>query len=150
MKNRLIHKVIDIQAPREKVWEVILDERYTQQWYEEFSMGARAETTWEEGSKVLFTDISGGGLIGQVLVNHPLEMVSVEYMGVVNAGFEEYESEDAQQVKGGRETYTLSGTGNLTQLSVETDMPSELYDTMSQAWNRALRMIKELSETRSS
>lgn len=146
MKNRLIHKEIDIQAPRLKVWEVVLNEQYTQLWYEEFSLGARADTTWEEGSKVLFTDISGGGLIGQVLVNHPLEIVSVEYQGVVNAGFEEYDSEDAQQVKGGRETYILSGTGNLTQLSVDTDMPYELYDTMSQAWDRALRRIKDLAE----
>jgi hypothetical protein len=146
MRNQPIKKTIAISATREKVWEVVLHDRYTCVWYEEFSLGARPETTWEEGSKVVFTDISGGGLVGQVIINQPLEMVSVEYQGVMNAGFEEYDSDDALEVKGGRETYILTGTDGVTELTVETDMPSALFDSMSMAWERALRKIKQLSE----
>jgi uncharacterized protein YndB with AHSA1/START domain len=146
MQNQPIKKTIAISASRERVWDVVLNDRYTRIWYEEFSLGARPETTWEEGSKVVFTDVSGGGLVGQVVVNHPLEMVSVEYQGVMNAGYEEYESDYAQEVKGGHETYTLTSTGNLTELTVETDMPLALFETMSLAWERALRKIRKLSE----
>lgn len=146
MQNQPIRKTIIISAPRERVWEVVLNDYYTSIWYEEFSLGARAETTWEEGSKVVFTDVSGGGLVGQVIVNHPLEMVTVEYQGIMHAGYEEYDSEDAQEVKGGRETYTLTGIDDLTELIVETDIPPALFESMSMAWERALRKIKKLSE----
>lgn len=146
MKRKTIEKAIEIAASREKVWEILTDDRFTPRWYGEFSLGARPETTWEEGSKVLFTDLSGGGLVGEVVVNEPLRMLSVEYQGVVFGGEEDYTSEDAMNVKGSEETYLLTDEEGQTQLNVKSDIIPKYFDSMSSAWERALRKIKLLAE----
>lgn len=146
MKRKTIEKAIEIAASRDAVWEILTDDRFTPRWYGEFSLGARPETTWEEGSKVLFTDLSGGGLVGEVLVNQPNQMLSVEYQGVVFGGEEDYSSEDAMSVKGGEETYLLTDKAGQTELSVKADILPEYFDSMSSAWERALLKIKVLAE----
>ena len=148
MKKETIRKTIGIRSSRKKVWQILLDEPYMPIWYAEFSMGARADTTWQVGSKVLFTDISGGGLVGKVLVNTLHKKIIVEYQGLVVTGEEDYQSEEARAVRGGRETYTLEEKGGTVELSVETDMPGEVYDSMSVAWERALEKIRQLAENK--
>ncbi len=66
-----IKKSITINAPREKVWEVLLQDKLTRLWYAEFSEGTKAETDWKEGSKVLFTDDTGSGMVGKVVAVKP-------------------------------------------------------------------------------
>lgn len=146
MKRKTIEKAIEIAASRDAVWEILTDDRFTPRWYGEFSLGARPETTWEEGSKVLFTDLSGGGLVGEILVNEPLNMLSVEYQGIVFGGEEDYTSEGAMSVKGGEETYLLTDKEGQTELCVKVDILPEYFDSMSSAWERALEKIKLLAE----
>ncbi|GHB53944.1 SRPBCC domain-containing protein [Persicitalea jodogahamensis] len=146
MKRKTIEKAVEIAASREKVWEILTDERFTPRWYGEFSFGARPKTNWEEGSKVLFTDVSGGGLVGEVLVNEPPLMLSIEYQGVVFGGEEDYTSEEAMSVKGGKETYLLTHKEGATELSVEVEMAEDSFDSMTLAWKRAMAKIKTLAE----
>jgi len=146
IKHKTIEKVIEIAASREKVWEILIDDRFASRWYGEFSLGAKPRTTWEEGSKVLFTDLSGGGLVGEVMINQPNQMLSVEYQGVVFGGEEDYTSEDAMSVKGGEETYIITDKDGQTELSVKADVMPEYFDSMSSAWERALKNIKLLAE----
>ncbi len=146
MKRKTIEKAIQIDASRKKIWEVLTDDSFTPRWYGEFSLGARPETTWEEGSKVLFTDLSGGGLVGEVIVNQPHLMLSVEYQGLVFAGEEDYTSEDAMSVKGCEETYMITDREDQTELSVRVGTVEDSFDSMNSAWERALGKIKLLAE----
>ena len=146
MKRKTFEKAIEITASRTKVWEVLTDEAFTPRWYGTFSLGARPETTWEEGSKVLFTDLSGGGLVGEVIVNKPGQMISIEYQGVVFGGEEDYLSEDAMQVKGCEDRYLLTDQDGKTELTVQVDTTLDSFDSMSSAWKRALGKIKMLAE----
>ncbi len=146
LKKETIRKSIGIGASKEKVWQVLFDEKYLPIWYAEFSLGARAEGTWRVGSKVLFIDISGGGLVGKVVINRPCTKLSVEYLGLVVTGEEDYESEQALAVRGGHEQYRLEEKEGTVLLSVETDMPQESYDSMSIAWEKALQKIRHLAE----
>ena len=59
---------------------------------------------------------------------------------------EDYESADALATKGGREIYELSGKENVTHLSVLGDLPEELFNTMSNAWDKALNKLKTTAE----
>jgi hypothetical protein len=97
------------------------------------------------GSKAMFTDNSGSGIVGRVVENKPNEVLSLEYEGEVVAGVEEYHSEIAKGVKGSRETYRLSEKGDITSLSIECDMAEQYFDYMSAAWDKALEKIKELA-----
>ena len=146
MKKQTIKKSIDIKAPKEKVWSILLEDKFTRIWYNEFCVGAHAETDWKIGSTALFKDESESGLAGKIIVNKPNEKISVEYEGLVIAGVEDYESEGAKNVKGGRETYILLEKDGSTDLSIECDMAPVYFESMSSAWEKALRKIKLMSE----
>jgi hypothetical protein len=146
METQKIKKTIEINAPSQEVWQVLLDDNFTRIWYAEFSEGAQAETSWEAGSKVVFTDPSGGGMVGKIIVNKPRQELSIEFDGLLIDGKEDYESEDARQVKGGRENYYLTEKDGRTRLSIESDMSPEYFESMSLAWDKALEKIRELSE----
>lgn len=144
---KTLKKTINIEAPKEKVWEVLTKDAYTREWYAAFSEGAHAVTDWKINSKVIFKDPSGNGLIGKIVSNKPNELLSVEYTGSLIKNKEEYEHPDAVAVKGGHETYTLSEQGNNTRLSIASDMTEEFVDSMSAAWDEALDKLKALAET---
>src|SRR5688572_25923110 len=101
MKKTTIRKSIEVNAPKEIVWEVLLDDKFTRTWYAEFSEGSHAETDWKVGSKAIFTDNSGCGLVGTIINNQPYEFLQVQYTGYMDNGVEDYASEIAQAVKGG-------------------------------------------------
>lgn len=143
---KTIKKVIDIQASKEIVWKVLTEDHYVRQWYAAFSESARAETDWKIGSKVLFIDDSGMGLIGKVVQNKLNELLSVEYTGMVLKGKEDYEHTDAVAVKGGHETYALLQKGNDTELTISGDMSDGLYNAMSSLWDDALLKLKSVAE----
>lgn len=146
MEMRVIAKSIEIKAPKEKVWNVLINDKSTRIWYAAFGDGIRAETDWKVGSKAVFLDNKNSGLISKVVVNKPGETLSVEHQGIVMEGKEDYESEMARGVKGGLETYLLSDKNGNTQLSVESDMAEGMFESMSLSWDKALQKIKELSE----
>ena len=146
MENLLIEKSIEINASKEKVWEVLMQDAYMKKWYAAFWESARAETDWKVGSKVIFTDDSGHGMIGRIISNEPATLLVVEYDGMLKDGKEDLESEEALSVKGGREIYRLSTENGKTMLKIESDMTEEYYEMMSQKWDAALKIIKDLSE----
>jgi uncharacterized protein YndB with AHSA1/START domain len=147
METQTIRKSVYIDAPKEEVWQVLFNDKFTRIWYAEFSVGTHAETDWQVGSKAVFKDESGSGLVGQVLVNKPYEALSVEFQGVLEGGREDYDSEMAKSVKGARETYLVTETAGRTRLDIESDMAPEYFESMSAMWDKALQKVKELSET---
>jgi len=91
-----IKKSIQINATKEKVWDVLFTDHYTRIWYAAFGEGSHADTDWEVGSKAIFADGSHSGLIAEVIVNQPNEKLSVEYTGVLNDKTEDYDSDVAK------------------------------------------------------
>ncbi|MBE9460868.1 SRPBCC domain-containing protein [Dyadobacter subterraneus] len=142
----LIQKSILIKAPKEKVWDVLFTDPYIRIWYNEFSVGCYAVTDWKLGSKAVFKDDSESGLIGEIVASQPNELLSIEYTGVLQGGVEDFESEMANQMKGGRETYKISDAEGGTFLEVDLDIAPEYFEMMSSAWDNAIVKIKELSE----
>jgi uncharacterized protein YndB with AHSA1/START domain len=146
MKLETIKKSIEINASKEKVWDVLLNDKFTRIWYAAFSEGSHADTDWKVGSKALFTDNTRSGLVGKVLTNQPHEIISLEYEGLVNDGIEDYESDIAKFVKGGLETYRLSEKNGVTHVSISCDMGMDYFESMSEAWEKGLQKVKELAE----
>ena len=145
MKTKTIKKSLEISAPKENVWDVLINDKFTRAWYAVFSQGTHAETDWKVGSKATFTDDSHSGLIGKIIENKPNEILSIEYEGMVVDGLEDYDSEIARSIKGGREIYQLSGNNSSTHLSISCDMSEDYFESMSLAWDKALLKISELA-----
>jgi uncharacterized protein YndB with AHSA1/START domain len=135
-----------INAPREKVWSVLWTDESYRAWTSVFSEGSQAETDWKKGSKVLFTDGKGSGMVSRIDDLVPNEFMSFQHLGELKDGVEDTTSERVQQWAGGRENYTLNAVGDNTELIVELDLLDEFKDYFMGTFPKALAKVKELSE----
>lgn len=139
---------IDINAPKEKVWNVLWNDESYRKWTTPFAEGSYAKTdNWKEGSKVLFLGPGGGGgMVSKVTTNKKNEFMSFEHLGVVKDGIEDTESDSAKSWAGARENYRLTDNNGKTKLAVDMDSTDEFKDYFLETWPVALEKVKELSE----
>lgn len=142
---KTIQKTKQINAPKEKVWNVLLEDAYNRIWMAEFMEGSHAKTDWIVGHKVRFLDNNDNGLVGRIITKQPYEAIEMEYDGEVKNGQDDLDSDMARQMKGSRENYYLSEENGVTTLKIESDMDDNWIEMMSAAWDRALDKIEELS-----
>ncbi len=140
------HFGIVINAPREKVWDLLWDPATYPQWTAVFSPGSRAETTWQKGSKVLFVDGSNEGMVSMVADNRPPEWMSFKHLGMVKNGVEDLDSAQTKGWAGAMENYTLTPVPGGTQLAVEMDVTPEHKEFFTKTWPQALEKLKQLAE----
>src|SRR5687768_8654039 len=104
-----------INAPKEKVWNALWNPDKYREWTAIFSEGSTVKTdNWKEGSKVLFLDAKGSGMVSKVAANHPNEFMSFEHQGVVLDGKEFTDEEHTKGWAGALENYTLKGQNGNT------------------------------------
>ena len=140
---------INIEASKEKVWKTLWNDQTYREWTSAFAEGSCAETDWEKGSRVLFTDGKGSGMVSTIVENKPNEFMSIKHLGTIKNGVEDLDSEENKQWAGALENYTLLESGGKTVLHVELsglDIPKEFEDYFLQTWPKALDKLKALSE----
>lgn len=135
-----------INAPREKVWEVLWSDASYREWTAAFSPGSRAETDWKKGSKVLFLGDKDGGMVAEIADNRPNEFMSIRHLGVVKDGKEVYDDPEHKDWAGAMENYTLRTVNGQTELVVEMDLTEKYADYFTDTWPQALAKVKELAE----
>ena len=136
----------EINAPREKVWQVLWGDDTYPQWTAPFTEGSRAISDWKKGSKVLFVDGKGSGMVSRVAENIPNEYMSFEHLGEVKEGVEDTTSEKVKQWAGAHENYTLKDLGGKTELITDIDLDAEFAEMFKNIFPKALAKAKELSE----
>lgn len=137
---------IKIKAPKEKVWKTLLEDETYRAWTSVFAPGSHADTDWQEGSKALFLDGKGQGMVSRIVKNKPNEFLSIKHLGIVKDGVEDYESEEVKKWGDAYENYTLKETNGTTELTVDMDSNNEYKDYFSKTWPKALEKVKEISE----
>jgi len=137
---------IDINAPREKVWKTLFEDETYRQWTSAFSENSSAETDWKKGSKILFLDGTGQGMVSKVAESIPNEYMSIEHLGMLKDGVEDLDSDDVKAWAGAYENYTLKGDNGKTELFIESDITEEYKEMMANIWPKALNKLKELAE----
>jgi Activator of Hsp90 ATPase homolog 1-like protein len=144
MTLKPINKQITIESTPAKIWNVLLSKETYIQWAKVFMEGTTYDTenNFEKGSKVIFGDGTGNGLVAMVSINEPNHKIQFTYTGEISEGVEK----SAGSFDGATETYTLTQNGVEILLNVETSMMDEWYDSMDKAWDQAIVIIKELSE----
>jgi len=141
-----LHYSIQINAPREKVWDAMLDDATYREWTMVFMPGSYYQGDWSEGSKMLFLGPSPesgkeGGMAAIVKEHRPKEFVSLEYHAEIRDGVE------VPMVGDGFENYTFEDKEGGTEVSVDLlNLPDEYADMFNEAWPTALEKLKELSE----
>jgi hypothetical protein len=146
-----LRKSILINAPRERVWDVMLDPDTYRQWTSAFNPGSYYKGDWSKGSKILFLgphpDGSGeGGMVSRIADNRRHEFISIEHLGILRNGVEDTESAEAKKWAPAYENYTFVSKGDGTELNVEMDVEEKERPNMENLWDAALARLKEIAE----
>lgn len=150
---KTLHFSAQINAPREKVWEVMLGAKTYTEWTAVFAPEGFSGSTfvgdWNKGSRVQFisTDDKGvsGGMASQIAESKRPEFLSIQHLGLVMNGVEDITSEEAKQWVG-FENYTFNAKDGGTELVVDVDTNDIMVEEMSAAWPKALAKLKEMAE----
>ncbi len=137
---------IRINASPEKVWENLIGETTYPQWTSAFAEGSSVETDWQKGSRAVFHDGNGSGMISEIAENKPNEYLSIRHLGCINKGVEDFESEETRKWSGSLENYTLHPVDGETELIIDMDMAEEYEDYFLKTWPKALEQLKVLAE----
>lgn len=147
IEKKILVKSISINAAREQVWEVLINDYYNRIWYSEFNPGAHIKTDWQAGSKILLNDGNGYGLVGRIIQMEPPRAFKMEYTGFLENGREDLDSNDAINVSGYTEGYELEEKNGITILSITQETSAEHLELFKKMWDKALKKIKQLGET---
>ena len=140
------HYSASIRAPKEKVWEILWGKDTYPKWTAVFSEGSTAITDWQEGSKVLFVNAKGEGMMSRVAKRKEHEYLSFQHLGMVSGGEEITTGPEVEAWAGAEESYTLTEENGVTKLDVEMDVAEDMLDYFNDTWPKALDVLKELSE----
>lgn len=151
--EKLTFKTI-INASPEKVWDILWNDDSYPAWTAVFSEGSRAEIDgkpagqqgWKKGSKILFLNSKGEGMVSSIAENIPHEYLSIRHLGFIKGGVEDTESEQVKKWAGAEENYTLKTVDGKTEVMVEMDITEEYKDYFVNTWPKALDKLKELAE----
>ncbi len=139
---------VQIDAPREKVWDSLWNENTYSEWTAPFCEGSVAKTDWKEGSKVFFVDANGAGMVSTIAKKTPDSFMSFHHLGPVKNGVEDFSSQEGSACSGGYENYILESIDGRTNLRVEIDLPKGMEDYLLKTWPLALDRLKSISESR--
>ncbi|MBE0539057.1 MAG: SRPBCC domain-containing protein [Ignavibacterium sp.] len=141
---------IEINAPKEKVWDTMLEDKTYRIWTDTFSSGSHYVGAWDKGSKILFLGPNEkgimGGMVSRIKENRKHEYISIEHLGIVHDGVEDTTSDAVKPWAGSLENYTFKNLNGKTELLVDIDINDEYKDMFNDMWPKALQKLKELSE----
>ncbi|HSD64635.1 MAG TPA: SRPBCC domain-containing protein [Ignavibacteriaceae bacterium] len=146
-----LHFSVLIDAPKEKVWDKMLEEKTYREWTETFGPGSHYKGDWNKGSRMMFLapDPSGkmGGMVSRIAENRKYEYISIEHLGIIQNDIEDTSSEEAKKWAGIHENYTMKEKNGRTELLVDIEINEEEFKNMFRdMWPRALQKLKEMSE----
>ncbi|MBL7738823.1 MAG: SRPBCC domain-containing protein [Chitinophagaceae bacterium] len=137
---------ITINATPEKVWKILWDDATYRKWTAAFSESSHAKSDWKQGSKILFLDGEGRGMVSRIAESRPNEYMSFEHLGEIRDGVEDTSSERVKGWAGSHENYTLKKINDQTELIIDMDINEEFKDMFASIWPKALENVKQLSE----
>ena len=141
---------IVINAPKEKVWDTMLEDKTYRIWTEEFTPGSHYIGSWDEGSKILFlgpaNDGKLGGMVSRIKENKLHKFISIEHLGEVLDGVEDTTSDRVKIWAGALENYTFIEKDDKTELVVDMVINEEFKEMFEGMWPKALEKLKELCE----
>lgn len=137
-----------VNAPKEVVWGSLWGKETFPKWTAPFSPGSRAETNWEEGSKILFLNADNEGMVSRVEKKKENEFMDIRHLGIIDKeGNEDLDSEKVKTWKDAHEIYTLKNVDDgKTELIVDVDVDEEYEEFMDNTWPKAFEELRLLSE----
>ncbi|HZG73946.1 MAG TPA: SRPBCC domain-containing protein [Chondromyces sp.] len=130
-----------INAPKERVWNMLWSDAGYRKWTSVFCEGSYAESDWQEGSKIRFLTPTGEGMYGIIQKNVPFEQMIFEHKGEIKNGLEK-----SKEWAGVKERYHLIEKDGVTELNIVMDATEEFREYFSTTFPKALEVVKQISE----
>lgn len=137
---------IIIDATPEKVWDVILGKDTYNLWTAPFAEGSSVKTDWKKGSKALFLDGKGHGMVSEIVENIPGKFLSIKHLGEIRNGMEDPTAYQTSDWGDALENYTLKEIDGKTEWTIDLDVLADYVGYMKETWPSALAIVKELAE----
>jgi uncharacterized protein YndB with AHSA1/START domain len=146
-----LHFSMQINAPKQKVWETMLNKDSYVVWTQVFNpSGSTYEGSWDQGSSIRFIgpeeDGKPSGMLSKIKENRKYEFLSIQHIGELNKGVEKMYEPGAEAY----ENYTFNekdgGTEVLVDMTSAQDFPKEYEEMFQTMWPQALQKLKELAE----
>lgn len=134
-----------IEAPRERVWDVLTGARTYAVWSAPFQPGGRFEGTWAEGQRVHFLGPDDGGMVAELVVCRPHERITIRHLGFVVGGVEDTTSDAVRSWAPADETLILEPIAGGTRLIVRHEVAVEQVPMLRAMWRRALDQVEALA-----
>jgi len=132
---------ININAPKEKVWDTLWNDSTYRQWTSVFANDSHAVSDWNEGSNIKFIDGKGDGMYSIIETKIPNQQMSFKHLGEIKDGIE-----TPVEWAGAMESYFLKELNGVTELNMEMDMNEEFEKYFLEIFPKALDLIKQISE----
>lgn len=137
---------VSIRAPRETVWDRMIDDEGYRFWTSAFTAGSHFKGSWEAGAKIRFLDPNGGGMTAVIAESRKPEFISIKHLGYVKDGVDDTESEEVRSWAPAFENYSFRSTAEGTEVSVVMDCTKDFVEFMEKTWPKALEKLKALCE----
>lgn len=136
----------EINAPREKVWDILWTEETYNKWVKVFSEDSKTISDWIEGEPITFLDSKGNGMQSKINKMAPPETMEFQHLRVIKDGKVQSPTPESKKWEGALETYKLEEKNGYTSLLVKMDSAKEFEDFFVEKFPMALDIIKELAE----
>lgn len=137
---------IEINAPKEKVWNTLWNDETYRKWTNVFCEGTYAVSNWNEGDKIHFLSPNGEGMNSIIDKKVENEYIAFKHLSSIK-NFEEMPIDDeSQEWTGSLETYRLTQNNSNIILDVKIDTLEKYVDYFKTTFPNGLEMVKTLSE----
>lgn len=138
---------IIINAPKQKVWDVLWGENTYSEWTKFFSLGSQMKSDWKVGGKTYFVNQEGEGMVSTIDSLEEPDQIIFKHLGMVDKnGVEDTESMEIKQWSGCFEKYILIDYDGKTKLHTEVQVEKNWEEHMNNGFNKGLEVVKNLAE----
>ena len=136
-----------INAPKQKVWDILWGPETYNQWTQFFSPGSQMKSDWKVDGKTYFVNAEGEGMVSTIdSIDEPNQII-FKHLGMVDKdGVEDTESMEVKQWSGCYEKYILIDYDGKTKLHAEVQTEKNWEEHMNEGFTKGLEVVKNLAE----
>ncbi len=144
MKNLKFSK--EINAPVQKVWDILWTTDTYGKWTRFFTDGSRMESDWQVGGRTVFLDPDNNGMIATITELDVPRKVYFSHQGQIIKGVEDTTSDEVKAFAGAMEKYDLEEKDGITYLEMSVEVFEDFEQMMINGFTKGIAEVKRLAE----
>lgn len=136
----------EINAPVQKVWDILWTTDTYGKWTRFFTDGSRMESDWQVGGRTVFLDPDNNGMIATITELDVPRKVYFSHQGQIIKGVEDTTSDEVKAFAGAMEKYDLEEKDGITYLEMSVEVFEDFEQMMINGFTKGIAEVKRLAE----